>query len=158
MNRIINRTDYKENSWKILLALAVLLFLMSLTLRVATEGADKAAADLGTKIEKRLDILERHAGEILYADRNDWLEMKKLPQDMVIYKYVYDTLQSWNNQFPVSNDNISTRVAFERLSNIRAGIISPLSEIPEEATYMNLGPKWYIMKMRQAELGFGGEP
>ena len=46
MNRIINRTDYKENSWKILLALAVLLFLMSLTLRVATEGADKAAADL----------------------------------------------------------------------------------------------------------------
>ena len=148
MNRIINRTDYKENSWKILLALAVLLFLMSLTLRVATEGADKAAADLGTKIEKRLDILERHAGEILYADRNDWLEMKKLPQDMVIYKYVYDTLQSWNNQFPVSNDNISTRVAFERLSSIRAGIISPLSEIPEEATYMNLGPKWYIMKMK----------
>ena len=148
MNRIINRTDYKENSWKILLALAVLLFLMSLTLRVATEGADKAAADLGTKIEKRLDILERHVGEILYADRNDWLEMKKLPQDMVIYKYVYDTLQSWNNQFPVSNDNISTRVAFERLSSIRAGIISPLSEIPEEATYMNLGPKWYIMKMK----------
>lgn len=148
MNWIINRIDYKENSWKIFLSLAVLLFLLSLTLRITSESAEKAASDLGEKIEKRLGMLEKYADEALAEDHSRWMDLRKLPQDMVIYRYVYDTLQSWSNQFPVSNDNISTRVAFKRLSNLRAGIISPLAGISEGTSYMNLGPKWYIMKMK----------
>ena len=129
MNWIINRIDYKENSWKIFLSLAVLLFLLSLTLRITSESAEKAASDLGEKIEKRLGMLEKYADEALAEDHSRWMDLRKLPQDMVIYRYVYDTLQSWSNQFPVSNDDISTRVAFKRLSNLRAGIISPLAGI-----------------------------
>ena len=144
--KVLNRINYKENSWKVFLGLAVLLFLLSLTLRITTESAEKTAADLGKRIEKRLEILDRYADQALDSDHSQWLDLKNLPQDMVIYRYVYDTLQSWSHQFPIGNDDISTRVVFERLSNLRSGIASPLSDIPEGVSYMNLGPKWYIMK------------
>ena len=144
--KVLNRINYKENSWKVFLGLAVLLFLLSLTLRITTESAEKTAADLGKRIEKRLEILDRYADQALDSDHSQWMDLKNLPQDMVIYRYVYDTLQSWSHQFPIGNDDISTRVVFERLSNLRSGIASPLSDIPEGVSYMNLGPKWYIMK------------
>ena len=144
----INRLNYKENCWKIFLGLSILLFLLSVTLRITSESAEKTAIDLSGKIEKRLEILERYADEAIRADHSQWLQLRRLPPDMVIYRYVYDTLQSWSNQFPVANDDISTKVVIEKLSNLRSGISSPLTEIPESACYMNLGPKWYIIKSR----------
>ena len=148
MERSINSLDYKENCWKIFLGLSLLLFLLSVTLRITSESAEKTAIDLSEKIEKRLGILERYADEAISGDHTKWLQLDDLPRDMVIYRYVYDTLQSWSNQFPVGNDNISTRLVIEKLSNLRSGISSPLAEIPESASYMNLGPKWYIMKSK----------
>lgn len=148
MERSINSLDYKENCWKIFLGLSLLLFLLSVTLRITSESAEKTAIDLSEKIEKRLGILERYADEAISGDHTKWLQLDDLPRDMVIYRYVYDTLQSWSNQFPVGNDDISTRLVIEKLSNLRSGISSPLAEIPESASYMNLGPKWYIMKSK----------
>ena len=148
MERSINSLDYKENCWKIFLGLSLLLFLLSVTLRITSESAEKTAIDLSEKIEKRLGILERYADEAISGDHTKWLQLDDLPRDMVIYRYVYDTLQSWSNQYPVGNDNISTRLVIEKLSNLRSGISSPLAEIPESASYMNLGPKWYIMKSK----------
>ena len=71
----------------------------------------------------------------------------KLPQDMVIYTYADDTLQSWRGQFPVYNDDISSRVVVQRITNPRVNLRSPLSYVTEEPTYMNIGSKWYIVKL-----------
>ncbi len=146
------RVNLKKEAWKLFLALAVLFFMLSTSLTLTTENAEKAAADFKVKVEKRLGILEKFADQALNSDHGKWLSLEKLPPDMVIYRYVYDTLQSWCNQFPISNDDISTRMVFERLSNLRSGIISPLSDISEETSYMNLGSKWYIMRSRSDDL------
>ena len=145
MNRTINGLDYKENCWKIFLGLSILLFLLSLTLRITSESAEQAAIDMSRKIEKRLDILERYADKAITGNHSQWMQLEGLPQDMVVYRYVYDTLQSWSHQFPVGNDDIGSRLIFYRLSNLRGSMSSPLSEARESPTYINLGSKWYVV-------------
>lgn len=144
--------DWKKDIWKMFLGLAALLLLLSLSLKMTSENAEKAAEDFGRKVEKRLRLLDGYADEVLASDSGNWSELKKLPEDMVIYKYAFDTLQSWYNQFPVRNDDISTRMVLQRLTNLRPGISSPLSGIPEGTSYMNLGPKWYIMRCKTDDM------
>ena len=145
--------SFRKHGWNIFFALAVLLFLISLTFRITSENAEKAAEAFGNRIEKRLRILDGYAEEALHGKHDEWLDFKDLPRDMVIYRYMYDTLQSWCNQFPVNNDNISARMIVKRLSNLRAGMSSPLSDIPAGPSYMNLGSKCYIMKTISDQLG-----
>ena len=143
----------KDKCWIMLLGAAIVLFLLSVTLRITTESAENTAADMGKKIEKRLRILERYADEAMASDHSEWLDLKNLPQDMVVYRYIFDSLQSWNHQFPISNDDISTRVVFERLSSRSSDIVSPLAEVGGGTKYMNLGPKWYLMRSRSDDTG-----
>ena len=145
--------NFKENGWNIFLAVSILLFAVSLTFKITSSSAEKAAENFGTKIEKRLKILESYADQALASDHSQWMELDRLPSDMVVYRYVYDTLQSWSNQFPINNDDISTRMVIKRLSNTRSGISSPLSEITGERSYTNLGSKWYIMRCKSDYLG-----
>lgn len=145
--------SFRKHGWNIFLALAVLLFLLSLTFRITSENAEKAAEHFGNRIEKRLKVLEGYAEEALHGKHDEWPDFKDLPQDMVIYRYIYDTLQSWCNQFPVTNDNIGTRMIVKRLSNLRSGLTSPLSGIPSGPAYMNLGSKCYIMSTKSDQLG-----
>ena len=76
-----------------------------------------------------------------------------LPEDMVIYRYIDDSLQSWSNQFPVKNDDISSRVVFQRFSRPRENITSPLAEVTEEVSFVNYGPKWYLVKGKMGPSG-----
>ena len=140
--------SFRKNGWNMFLALSILLFAVSLTFRITSENAEKAAENFGAHIEKRLKVLEEYADEALASDHSQWMSLKGFPQDMVIYRYVYDTLQSWSNQFPINNDDIGTRMVVKRLANVRSGISSPLSGISEERSYTNLGSKWYIMRSR----------
>ena len=128
------------------LLISLSLFVLSLTVGRSPVSSDKFAVSAERMIDKRMAILEDFARQAIEADQEKWLELKKLPDDMVIYRYEYDTLQSWCNQFPVINDNIGTRMVFQTISSLRTDLVSPLSKITEEATYMNLGPKWYIVK------------
>jgi signal transduction histidine kinase len=75
----------------------------------------------------------------------------RIPDDMVIYLYVNDSLMSWNNQFPILNDRISVKVPFERMMPANNRITSPLTGITEVPEYMNLGSKWYIVKSVKGE-------
>ena len=145
--------SFRKHGWNIFLALAILLFLVSLTFRISYDNAEKTAETFGGRIEKRLKILERYAAQALDSDHSEWMELRDLPEDMVIYRYVYDTLQSWSNQFPIGNDDISTRMVIKRLSNLRAGLSSPLAEVTARRSYMNLGSKWYIMRSKSDHLG-----
>ncbi len=128
------------------LALAVILLLCSLLINRTYENPERLAQRIGKRIEKRIELLDKYIDRAANADLDKWLELD-LPEDMVVYRYVYDSLQSWCNQFPVNNDDISSRFLFPRLPNLRTNLVSPLSDVTSEVKFMNLGSKWYLVKL-----------
>lgn len=146
----MSNTDYRRSFTKEIsfccLMVSLILFLLSLSFNTSWSNTEKVAEKLGDRIEERLALLEDFGRKAMKEDHSQWLELKKLPPDMVIYRYVCDTLQSWSNQFPVINDDISTKMIFQRLTNLRSGLTSPLSHISERPKYISLGSKWFIVK------------
>lgn len=136
----------KNNGSSICIVLALLLFAFSLIISTSASNSDHAAQRLGRRLEKRIRILDSYMSEALSSPNGQWLVLDDLPEDMVVYKYVYDTLQSWCNQFPIINDDISSRMIYQRLSSLRPSISSPLGRIGYVPQYINLGPKWYIVR------------
>lgn len=124
---------------------SLLLFGLSLILNTTTNDSAKVTRRIEKRIEKRIDLLDSHIEEALASDHSQWLDTD-LPEDMVIYRYVYDTLQSWCNQFPITNDNIGSRLVIQRLTGHRANLVSPLKSVTSKIQYLNLGPKWYLVK------------
>ncbi len=110
-----------------------------------------AAEEMGAKVEKRIRILDSFIDKGLHADLNAWMELDGLPEDMVVYRYVEDTLQSWANQFPIRSDDIRPQTLVNRLGDNRANFSSPLKDATEELQYVNHGPKWYLEKKVQGD-------
>ena len=110
-----------------------------------------AAQELGQKIERRMALLDKYVNQALHTPRQEWMDLKDLPEDMVVYRYVEDTLQSWANQFPIRNDDIRPRTLVQRLGDSRDNLSSPLSDIPEHLIFANHGPKWYLEKSVQGD-------
>lgn len=137
----------------LLFLLAVVFFVMSMTGSNTGDDTNNAAAKTEKRVIKRIDILESHVTQV--AERaSDTKFLMQIPEDMVIYRYVNDSLTSWINQFPIINDDISTRMLIQRLTNFRVRLTSPLTQARDEFSYVNLGPKWYIIKEYE---GNGGD-
>lgn len=128
------------------LILALILFVLSLASNNAGSNTDKVASETAARIEKRLADLDRNIEAALETDRKELILPEGLPEDMVIYRYINDSLQSWSNQFSIINDNISSLLVFQRLTDRRSQIVSPLADVTDEISYLNLGPKWYLVK------------
>ena len=126
--------------------LAIAMFLLSLVGNNGTGDTDRVARYVRMKVEGRIEVLEQYVEHALSPDSDEHICLDDVPEDMVIYKYVNDSLKFWSNQFSVLNDDISNRMVFQRLTNLRSRIISPLTEVTDEYSYMNLGPKWYIVR------------
>lgn len=135
------------------LVLAMVLFVISMTGVGGAEDTESIAEHASEKVAGRLDQLDEHIEQALKTRDQDLMAPDRIPDDMVIYLYVNDSLQSWNNQFPVLNDRISTMVPFERLTPTNNRIISPLADIKAELQYMNLGSKWYVVKAVEGDAG-----
>ena len=115
--------------------------------------AGRIAGRVERNVESRMRLLDQYIGKAQESDSDVLLSASDMPDDMVIYKYVNDSLQSWCNQFSVINDDISAKLVFQRLTNLKSSIVSPLSEVTEDPSYMNLGPKWYIVKAVTGQSG-----
>ena len=137
---------FRRNSYKLCLAAAAICFLLSLIVSTSPVNSDRIASRTERIISKRMDLLDAEIGKALESDHDSWMTLKDLPEDMVVYRYVYDTLQSWSNQFPITNDDTGSRMIFQKFSNLRTNLISPLAEVSDKAGYISLGPKWYIVK------------
>ena len=129
----------------LLFLLAVVFFVMSMTGNNIDNDTQDIAKKTEKRIVKRIDILNGYIDEVLNSTPSENSSLK-IPDDMVIYKYVNDSLTAWVNQFPIINDDISTRMVIQRLTNFRTRLTSPLTRAKEEFSYINLGPKWYIIK------------
>ncbi|MBR4978573.1 MAG: cache domain-containing protein [Bacteroidales bacterium] len=130
--------------------LAFFMFILSLVSNNIGKETDLVAKKAGHRLQKRLEILDNYIVQAADWEKCDLLEMN-LPDDMVIYRYVNDTLQSWCNQFSIINDDIANRMIFQRMSDMNSRIESPLADIGEELSYVSLGPKWYVVKAVSGE-------
>ncbi len=115
-------------------------------LTYTTSDNESYAITLGKRVEQRLAILEDAIQVASSSENGTWLTLEGLPSDMVVYRYVEDTLQSWANQFPIRSDDIRSRAIVRRLGESRGDAVSPLADIPENWVFANHGPKWYLEK------------
>ena len=130
----------------VLLTAAVLCYAASLFSGTRSSRLEGAADELGRKVERRIRLMDGFIGTALQADPYSWMEIDKLPDDMVVYRYVDDTLQSWANQFPIRNDDIRPRTIVQRIGDSRSQYSSPLADVGSELSFVNHGPKWYLEK------------
>lgn len=135
----------------IVLIIALGLLVFSLASNNAGGDTERIAEKVTQRLEKRLEHLDTYVMEALKMDTEDFLCLEKLPDDMVIYLYVNDSLKSWNNQFSVMNDDISRRLVFNRLTDFSNRLVSPLVNVTDKVSYMNLGSKWYVVKTVEGE-------
>ena len=129
-----------------LLVLSVVFIAISLSTR-APEDTDTSAKKTERVLARRLGILQSYIDKALASDPEEWLEIGNLPSDMVIYRYVDESLQSWVNRFPISNDQqLSSGMLFQNFINPRSALRSPLGELKEDLSFSNIGSKWYLAK------------
>ncbi len=129
----------------IILFLAFALFMLSMVGNSGEIESSEIAERTTARLEKRLAKLESYAYAAL--ERHDHGCLEGLPEDMVIYMYQNDSLKFWSNQFPIINDDISHRLTVQRLTSYSNRLSSPLTDVTEDISYMNLGPKWYVIKL-----------
>jgi len=135
----------------LLTALVGVVFLIaSVVSHSLMRDPDKVARLTQHRLSKRLAKLDGYAEKALAADTVDWLGTDRLPEDMVIYRYKMDTLQSWAGNFFVNNDDIRAHYfSYQRLNRPEYGVESPLADIPEQWSTANIGPKWYVVRLRK---------
>ena len=119
-----------------LLAAAAALLLVSVLVPAGVSGAESASRRVASRTASRLESLYGYV-------RSD---SGTVPEDMVIYRYEDGTLVSWHNQFTVRNDDIDSKVVVQRLSNLRSGTNSPISDVSDSLGFFNFGPKWYLAR------------
>ena len=122
------------------------MFALSMAGSSGVSDIEKVADKVEARLDRRLEILDNQISKVTETAAGQWPDIESLPGDMVIYRYVNDSLQSWSNQFSVLNDDISSRLVFERMTDLKNRLTSPLAEITEDLSYMSIGPKWYIVK------------
>ncbi|MCQ2154248.1 MAG: HAMP domain-containing histidine kinase [Bacteroidales bacterium] len=137
--------------WWIPVAVLAVAVAIILSVRATSTDTDDIAAHVSERVQSRMDKLDRYASILLEDDHveHEWRDLPGFPDDMVLYKYVADTLHSWYNLFSVTNDDISEKSIYQRISTSRFSLSSPLSAASDKALYMNLGPRWYIVRMRE---------
>ena len=128
------------------LVLALSLFLASMSGHDVSGDTAGIAEKTSERLSKRLDILDMYVGKTLEKDILMKNAPLKIPEDMVIYHYVNDSLMCWSNQFPLINDDISTKLVFHRLNPVNNRLVSPLCDVTDIPAFINLGSKWYIAK------------
>jgi len=134
-----------------LMAVSLILVLWNVPFSMSSHDTDKMAARFSKSLETRMDMLDDYMRFAADYDNDKWLPLGVLPSDMVIYKYVDDTLKFWDHQFTINNDDITANVTIPILANPRAAIVSPLAYATEKPELMDMGSKWYMVKALQKD-------
>lgn len=133
-----------------LASVAILLFCLSFI----TPGYDyllgRQVSRVQANLHRRQQSVERYVLRAFDTPPDEMLKMPDLPEDIVIYRYLADTLQSWVHQFPIGNDALQAysftyRLQYQSNSNVYS---APLAYIGVREHYVNLGSDWYILNMQ----------
>lgn len=129
--------------------LASLAFAVSFIRNPQHQSLERETERIQRKVTERQRILERYVLEAMNTPESDWISLKDFPDDMVIYRYLDDTLQSWANLFPLGNDDIFPSPFMHRISDmgVRNYYSTPMAYLPYHDQYTNLGSGWYITRV-----------
>lgn len=146
------KAKIKELVAALLLVLAVVCVALAISDPRAPGDSGRTARRVSRIVSRKAQSLGFYMQKALEQNPYEWMELPGLPDDMVIYRYCADTLQSWVNQFPLTNDNLNTAVMFSRLVNPRINIESPLMAAGDSLVYVSIGSKWYLLRsIREAD-------
>lgn len=131
--------------WIVALILAAISFMEFST----SDSLDREVKNLESTIHKRQQVLEEYSRKAIETPDSVFLEFAELPEDMAIYKFYADTLHSWVNQLPISNDDIDFFPFGYTLNHLTSRGVSntPLAYIGQFERYLSLGSAWYIVNM-----------
>ncbi len=109
------------------------------------------AATLQKNLQKREALLDEYAYMALDIPENEWVEIADLPEDMVIYRYHSDTLQSWVHLFPFSNDELIEGSIYqvyraEHYLDGQSRFQYPFSYLSGREQFVCIGSSWYLIK------------
>ena len=139
----------KNITW-LLLAVSVVFFGLTWMEMGQSSDISKAAASVEKRLERLEKRMDRYAGKVLDMPASQWADIGKVPDYMVIYKYVRDTLHSWINHFPLRNDEIIDGdrfgVRYNRLSRVQTLFMPLLSGVGDTPVYLNMGSQWYLVR------------
>ncbi len=149
MNKIkINRRTTNIILW----ILAAFFFFLSF-LPWGNISEERKAARVENRLHYKERILQDYVDKAFDTDKDQWLRFENFPDDMVLYKYVNDTLKTWVNEFPLRNDGIQPNSYWYRihdLGNINSHN-TPLAFLKDGTHFINLGPSWYLIKTQTKE-------
>jgi len=133
-----------------MLAIAGILTALSISIHNSPLDIFRSSHSIAQKLERQLIRLDKYADKVEATSTrfDDWADLSGMPEEMVIYKYVADTLHSWYNLFSVGNDDIQNCSEYQRITDPRARLSSPLAQVGEIPSYVNYGSKWYLVKSR----------
>ena len=132
----------------ILWTMAICCFLLSF-FQFNPTSEDRRAWKVEKLLHKREKVLQTYVDKAFEVPADEWVRFDKFPEDMVLYRYIGNTLQSWVNAFPISNDNIGIPSSWYRIHDLRNTNIFniPLAFLRHDVQYLSLGPKWYVVKV-----------
>ncbi|HIZ86937.1 MAG TPA: GHKL domain-containing protein [Candidatus Coprenecus pullistercoris] len=132
----------------VLWVLALCCFFLSF-FQFTPTSSERRAERAERLLHKRESILQVFVDKALETPADEWLRFNGFPEDMVLYRYVDDTLQSWINTFPIINDGIGIPSSWYRIHDMRNRNIfnTPLAFLKDSVQYVNLGSKWYVVKV-----------
>lgn len=134
----------------VLLAAALVLGIYSVLIPSFEPSSFAVSREVSNTLERRFHKLEQYANTLLYLpeSRADWPDLDGFPDDMVIYKYVDDTLHSWYNRFSVYEDDITSGQLYAR---VVGSVASPLIEVSADPLCFKFGDKWYVARLLEKE-------
>ena len=132
---------------EILGSMAVLFFCISFLTPSYSFQVGREVRRVERAMHQRQSIARHYAMKALQAPPDEWMDFPDFPEDMVIYKYNLDTLQSWVHEFPIGNDEIGVYPFTYKLQYLSNSNIfnSPLAYIDSTEQYVNLGSDWYVI-------------
>jgi len=116
----------------------------------STDSMDREVSNLESRIHKRQKLLEEFAVKTIKHPTDQFLSFdEELPEDMVIYRYFDNTLHSWANQLPISNDDIDLFTFGYTLNHLNSTVVTntPLAYLGVSEQYVSLGSAWYIVNI-----------
>ena len=131
------------------LVLSLVIFALSLANIGSTGNMERAVTRTEHRVKARIEALDALISSTLSTDPMADITPEEIDDDLVIYRYVNDSLVFWNNQFPILNDDISRKMVFHRLSPIDNRIESPLADVTEHLSFMQIGTKTYLIKSQE---------
>ena len=114
----------------LLFLLAVVFFVMSIAGNNTGDNTQEVAQKAEASVIKRAAVLDKYVDQVLASEPRETPRLQ-IPEDLVIYRYVNDSLAAWINQFPIINDDISNRMMIQRLSNFRVSTSISITQGPD---------------------------